>query len=166
MKSTIKVLAVVFLLCAPLVPSIATADDLCPCCKDHTPIPNLFFPHIEVFPTVAGWTFLADFRAHADEFGMDTSSNAWTLMVTIIDDYEDYYKEKINEVDVFHERLVDEELLEFETLRIIDSMYAILKAIDYRWVEDVYETHNLIPAEAWANYLVWFAAKKAPLNGE
>lgn len=162
MNSIIKVLTIVSLLCAPLVPSIASADNLCPCCKDHTPIPNVFFPHIEVFPTTAGWTFLLDFRARADEFGMDTNSNDWSSMVAIIDDYEDYYKEKINEVDVLHELLVDEELSEFETLRIIDSMYTILKAIDYRWVGDVYETHDLIPDEAWANYLVWFETKKAP----
>lgn len=166
MSSIIKVLTIVFLLCAPLVPSITTAEECCPCCKDHTPLNNVFFPHIQVVPTVAGWTFLLDFRARADEFGMDTSSNAWSLMVAIIDDYEDYYKEKINEVDVLHERLVDEELSAFETLRIIDSMYTILKAIDYRWVVDVYETHDLIPEEAWANYLDWFAAKKTPLNGE
>ncbi len=162
MNSIIKILTIVSLLCAPLVPSIASADNLCPCCKDHTPIPKVFFPHIEVFPTTAGWTFLLDFRAHADEFGMDTNSNAWSLMVAIIDDYEDYYKEKINEVDVLHELLGDEELSEFETLRIIDSMYIVLKAIDYRWVEDVYETHDLIPDAAWANYLVWFDTKKAP----
>jgi hypothetical protein len=126
------------------------------CYLDHQP--DAFNKDHEIKPAMAGYSLLVEFRARADEFGMAVGSREWNEMVEIIDRYEDHYETEMAIVDGYRNTLEEEELTEADMKSIIDDAHAVLKDLDYRFIEDGFACRALIPDDAWANYEAWFVA--------
>jgi hypothetical protein len=144
------VAVVVFLLATP------SSAKLHGCFLDHSP--DAFNPKHEIKPAMAGHSLLVEFRARADEFGMNVGSPEWDEMVDIINTYEIYYETQMAIVDGYRDTLEEEELSEAEMKSIMDEVHNILKALDYRFIEDGFACRALIPDDAWASYEIWFIA--------
>jgi hypothetical protein len=91
---------------------------------------------------------------------MDVGTDDWDAMVSIIEDYEDYYETTMVTVQGYRDQLYDEERGEEEIKGIIDDIYDELKALDYRWVEDAFACGEYIDETAWDNYVDWVDDKR------
>lgn len=140
------------------------ADDcVCCCICNHSHLFPYEHPHV-IAPAVAGWTVLNDFRARADIFGMDTTSQAWADIKLLISTYEAFYIQNIKLVNGYRATLYADELDETAIKEIIDEVHRLLKLIDYNWVETALACRQLIGGTVWEAYETWVQNEKDALN--
>jgi len=83
---------------------------------------------------------------------MTPGTDDWNAMMAIIDDYEEYYLDRIQDLEALRIQLSEQALNKIAVNTIKLNMYTIASEMDTRFINDVYACAQFIPQSAWDNY--------------